>query len=406
MQSHRPLLSWLLGLTVLATPVMLLAQATSAPSIDIPADQLTTSLTEASQKVIADAMTAAAAQLNAPEGAGRPDKVKAAREAIQAIYAKYDSSAYHDAVAQAAAKTVAPLLAAEIGGKPDLLVQVNAALVLSQMAVAANQQSLQTMVSHTNPAVRYLGWRGYLAARDSILAKGDSASTKLMMDASAKAASDETSGIVLRVVYDMLNFPRVGPSNVQAAAYDDVRKQAMAAIQANWAQRCQQVINGNAQMAEACRHGVSALASGWPLVAPAQQTAFTQQIVDVAWCAATAYDQAYSVAERSTGLTKDEAQVQLLNYTALLRMAEQVLNSIAGANNAFIEKTLTDTNITERAAAPLGYTDLKTGEQLGVLGWIKQLSSRGVQTPKFTPAEGTPATGATTTTAPATPPAG
>jgi len=312
--------------------------------------------------------------------ADEQDDIIEARESLVGLYQRYDSPTFRYTVASRAAEIVTPLLEID-----DPQKQINAALVLAQMPQFSMQDALEKMVVHSNPAVRYLGWKGYRNARDRILAQRNTQAVDRMFQSLTTAATDGTSPVVVRAVFEMLSYPTLRPEAVSQTDYDQARRRSLDILQKCWEARCRQAAQGNIQIAEALRTGVSAISNAWNLIQgdTEARTQFLQMIVDAAWSAALAYDQAYQTAQTAVSLAKDDAKRKVAIGSLLMLDCEESLNAVTGLDESYVRPALTDNDIPDRASAPLGYLDMESGQQLGVRGWVKRLEDRGVRQPEI-----------------------
>jgi len=282
--------------------------------------------------------------------------VVTSRTGLLQDYGSFGSVEFRYTFARLAAEFVTPLL--EL---PDDIKQVNAALALSRMPQVIMQPALEKMVVHRNPAVRYLGWRGYRGVRTLLLAQGPSYRQTMFRSLGA-AAARENSPLVIRAIFGVLRIPAAG-----AAVPEDVRskaqEQAFVIFQQIWPSCCRRVLAGNAVMAEASQEGLAALLNFAPIFGAqkANSVAILQMVVEMTWCSAMAYDQA-----RASG------PIAAAN-TALLRECEKALNNLKNTRNKDIEAPLTAPKQPDRGSAV----------RLGVLEWIKLLKDDGVVKPSF-----------------------
>ncbi len=349
------------------------------PTLDIPSIELTAGLSPASVQQIDDLLGYHAKAISDAEGKQKQAFVLAGRDALIAAYNNYESIQFKNTVAKRAFDIVGPLL--DTG---DDLQKINVAIVLAEMSAASGQANLEKMISHSNDAVRFYGWQGYGQARMAILAAGSAEPTDKMMASMAKAIEQEKSSVVMRVVFESLNFPPSAPEGVSRDKYDRTRREALKIVASNWQSLSNQVRDGDRELSEGFRRATSAIANSWDLLSldPAQRTKYLQMIIDVAWSSAQAYEAAMLVAERASGLTKDDANEKIAANTLLLRSCEQALNAITKGNRDYLARTLTDTSIADRASAPRGWKDLTTGQEYGLLAWIEELKAEGVTIPK------------------------
>ncbi len=348
-----------------------------APPLDIPSIELTAGL---SPKSIEKINAALKYHVETIRKAEKQKDILEGCESLLGVYNSYDNPIFKYTVADRATEIVVTLLESDNQQK-----QINAAIVLSRMPQFSIQDTLERMVVHSNPAVRYLGWKGYRGARGRILAQRSSAATEKMFKALRKAGAEEASSVVVRGVFDVMFFATVPPDAVSGSDFDNARRESLDVLRSCWARRCKQALDGDTQIAEALRSGVGGITNAWVVLGSDKQlhTTFLQMIVDAAGASGTAYYSAMRTAAGAEGLAKDDATRKIAVNTLLLRDCELALNSIKGLNKKYIERPLIDKKIPDRASAPLGYKDVATGEQFGVLGWVGELKDDGVRKPQM-----------------------
>ncbi|MFP4141618.1 MAG: hypothetical protein ACLFVY_13745, partial [Phycisphaerae bacterium] len=288
-----------------------------------------------------------------------------ARQSLSDGYTKYDSverisSRYYRIYADAVAENVAPLLE-----KTGTLRQINVALVLASTPRISMQDHYETMVTHDNPGVRFLGWRGFSRIRDTILAQG-SRSVDKFFNVAAKVAPKESSPELLssllramRVVRTVTNSVTV-PDDVLASA----QTRAFSVIHSTWDKQLAPIVKGNIEMSHTGRMGVRAIKAVWEGIKDNKtaRTQALQDLVNLAHAATLATDKAEG--------TGPVASANLL----LLRDAESALKSLSGKQGSYIGDALTDTDIDDPALRAKGAV-------LGALEWATQLKDDGVVKP-------------------------
>jgi hypothetical protein len=136
---------------------------------------------------------------------------------------------------------------------------------------------------------------------------------------------------------------------------------------------CQKIINGDDEIADACRRETVALKSYAAVIAatPAQKTAVLQTLVDLAFCAAKAYGYA-----RAEGRNADA-------MIGLMEDCEKALQDLTGVQKPFLAKPLSDPKLAQTPEILLLTVDPVAKENRGVLAWSGELKGQGVQDPKF-----------------------
>lgn len=314
-----------------------------------------------------------------------------ARTGLINDYLSYESAGYRLTFAREAAKLLLPFLKDRLADSDALkpLKEVNAALAVVRMPQVSLQPVVTVMVAHGNPAVRYLGWRAYIGLRIRVMGQGAEVRDRIF--ASLKAAADtEESPPVMGQIFKMLQLPRVRPEAVAETTYRSAQRRSFRTLQEIWPKQCRWLIAADdPAVAEASLGGVEAVASFAGVMATdrsGRQTTL-QMLVDVAYAAAHAYARAGA-----------EGALAVANE-GLLRECEKVLNAVAGKQNTYLERALSDSKILDRGAAVIYGTDPSTGKAYGVLQWIEELKDLGVVKPAIK------APAPTTTSAPASAPA-
>jgi len=299
---------------------------------------------------------------------GVEDAVIKARNGLVADYAKYDNARYQFLFARESARQLTPLLG--VADQYKHLKQVNVAMALARMTSASIQEALDKMVSHENPAVRYLGWQGYRASRTVVMGQSLAAIARMFQTLKDRA-DKETSAPAMGAMFQCLRLP-ARPQQVSERDYQEAQKKAAEVLLTCWRKRCEQTWAGDAEMTEMCRAGVDAWAALADHVAADKDLLkkALQSLLDLAWCAAKPFAQ--------TALS----EVEML----LLQDCEGALNAIKKTQKKYIESPLEPGTPAQRSAVGSG-----------ILKWVADLKEDGAAEPKFQ----TP----TTTSAPATTPA-
>jgi len=255
--------------------------------------------------------------------------------------------------------------------------QINVALALSRMNAIPIRPALDLMIVHPNPAVRYLGWEGYRNIRLEVAAHP--LDGPKMCAAIAKAAQAETSPLVIGEMFGTLTLPMVPPPSIPPDSIAKARREFSRVFLTVWTLCCRKMLAGDTEFAETCRKGVDAARNFalTPGADPDTTKKMLQALVDMAWCAAKAYD-----AAGANGPVADAAG-------GVLMECEAALNAGKNLQRNHLQAPLTDPNVPERGAAV----------RYGVTRWIDELKADGVVQPDFK----APTTSATS--GPAAPPA-
>jgi len=317
-----------------ARPVAWAQAADEAIELEISPEELRSGLSRRTVERI-DGLLLKAAEAMAQ--ADNDEKVLAAREKIKAIYDLYEGYHYQSTVTELSARHLVKILDME-----DPLKQVNAALVLSQMRWVTVQPALEAMVSHDNPAVRYLGWRGYLLVRLWVIAQPREFS-EMMFASLERTAMAETQKPVIAAVIKMLS---IEPKSLPFVSEEDflwARTRALEILQEAWPRYCLLVREGNAELAEMCRRAMFAIRTiPAPRSKKSEQAPVVQLILDMMDASADAFSQAPPESpqeQANRGLLLDAESA--LNFITALRKAylQQAL-SADGAEPAAIEQAI------------------------------------------------------------------
>jgi len=289
-------------------------------------------------------------------------EIIAARERLIKDYQFAASESRGFAYAEEAAKKCQPALAAD---DPLAAVrQVNAAMAIAKMPQVSIQPALDAMVAHSNPAVRYLGWRAYHNIRMLLLAGGQRFAQQMLTSVET-ALAKEDSPVVLTALLEMAVYPATPPSTVSQQALSEAQNRTFAALAKNWSICGQLAMDGTVDATTAAGKAVEAAASLCDLTGrkEADKKAAAQVIVGLMWCATKVWvdstDEQYA----------DEA------HQGLLREAEARLNALSGLNKRFIQKPIDDKD-----------KELKAALRRGALEWLDALKEPlGVSEPKIEP---------------------
>ncbi len=268
---------------------------------------------------------------------GDGEEVLAAREKIKAIYDLYEGYHYQSTVTELSARHLVKILDME-----DPVKQVNAALVLSQMRWVTIQPALEVMVSNDNPAVRYLGWRGYLRVRLWVIAQPREFS-ETMFTSLQRAAMDETQKPVIGAIIKMLSIEPQSAPFVSEEDFLWARGRALQILQEAWPKYCRLVREGDPELAETCRSAMFAIRGiPGPRSQKSEQAPVVQLILDVMDAAADAFSQAApdSPQEKANRVLLLDAESALNFITALRKAYLQQALSAGGAEPSAVEQAI------------------------------------------------------------------
>lgn len=225
-----------------------------------------------------------------------------ARKGLIGDYRDAEAGGYASRYALRTVEPAIKLLTGKLAEKDPLkqLKQVNVAIVISRMPQKkVIQPTLETMVKHPNPAVRYYGWRGYRAIRKLVLE--EPARTKTMLKSLDKATG-ETSLPVLALVLKVLHFPQGRPATVPDKTWEQTQGAAYAIFDRIWPKLCGQVLDGDTEMANVCGKSLPALVRLDAAIGKndkKRRQRLRQMIADVTWCTGRAFDRALEEAKKA-----------------------------------------------------------------------------------------------------------
>jgi hypothetical protein len=320
------------------------------------------------------------------------DAVKARNEMV-AKYGQMDALEAGYAFVEQASAVAAPVLAKGFASDPLARVkEINLASAMSQMPQAPAQPALDVMVASADPAVRYLGWKGYRAVRQKIFALGLEKPQKALA-AVEKASKTETSAPVLEQVFRMLDMDTGSAEGVAKEEMDKAEPRLLACLKNNWSAWCARVLDGDEEMAQACRAAAAAAKSHAPWVGQGKdKTNLLQLLVDLASCAAQSFVQA-----KLNGQSGD-------TFANLMLDCEAGLNGIAKSAKEFLKKPLSDPKISASPDNVRFFVDPISKENYGVQAWVDFLKDQNVTAPTYKRATASSAPARGAAPAPATAP--
>ncbi|MFP4052394.1 MAG: hypothetical protein ACLFV7_00850 [Phycisphaerae bacterium] len=353
-------------LTVLAAFSAAAAEAvdvSNAPEINIPNEDLTSVAVRRYRRDIEKYVTFWA---NVLEKTTVDSQVLLARQRLLSGYTQYDdvdglSPQYYGLFADQAAQSLTPRLK-----DSSVLKQVNTGIALSGMPRISMQDAYEAMIVHKNPAVRFLGWRGYDRIRDTVLAQGRRAADR-MFDSALKAAREEDAAEILSALFNAVSVERSmrNAATVSDSVLTAAQEMAFQVLQTAWKAQLKSIATGDTAMAYTAKRGLAALRDIWPTVSEDKEarTKGLQMVIDVTYASAKAH-----LSAEGTGQVARE-------NTLLLRQGESALQKLSGQNHTMIQDALANPDIEDpvvRAKAVL----------LAVIEWANKLAGEGVKEPQ------------------------
>lgn len=299
---------------------------------------------------------------------GKDQELAPAVAGLIADYNRYDSAGYRYEYGKRLSDFASPVVEQAQG---DRVVRI--AMALSHVSEVTMQGVMDAMTRNENPAVRYLGWKGYLngSMRSKIITVG-AKPTNTMLDNLAARAQAESASAVFEPIMDMLRMPPGAGGNDDT--FKLAQKRSWEILQQAWPKVCLKVLQGDGEMTRSARQGIITLDYFWQNLQGTEKNKVTQLLVDMMYSAGKSYD-----AAGGEGIQGDTS-------AQLARDCEVSLIAVTGVNKPMIQKALANSNEKIR----------RTEVPLAVLDWINELKSKGVVQPNIADV----AT-ATTTSAPA-----
>lgn len=308
--------------------------------------------------------------------------VRSACSAIQKDYHKYSGFEYRLETARETSKSVEGIFKTGLKANDPFknLKEVNLGIIVSRMPQVTIQPALEVMVRQPNPAVRYVGWQGYRAARSLLLAQGGQHG-RTMFETSGAMAAQEASPCVIGGIMQLLNIP-AGAVGVRPDDLARAHETSFGILKKHWDRWCRRVLRGNAEMPEAVNRGINALRNYADIFAgnESRRKDILQMLADMMWCSGKAYDRA--------GGKGPHADLNVL----LLLNCERSVNAVTRVRSKWIRSALTNPETPDRGAAV----------RMAVLKWTAELAKYGVKKPDFKAPSTAPVN--TTTETPATAP--
>jgi len=322
--------------------------------------------------------------------------VTEARQALLKDYRRVPHPIYRSTFAEICTTKLMGLLTGKTI-KPDdplrTVKRINTAIAFSKMPVPASLPALDYMISCHNQAMRYLGWKGYMSMRKSLLR--DQGRQEKFIAIVKKGLETETSPLILEEIFSIMDL--ADSEDLSSSLRQAVQKTFLQVLLTSWDSRRRQVLAAdNADMISALRTGITALTGmGKGLKADA---VVLQLILNMADSAASAFGETIAreakIAEQIKNETDEDklkelrstqSQVQAVKTScqALLTECEDALNELTGGKATHLKNALTDPDekVGDRAAA------VKTA----VLSWADSMVKSGVKEPQPPVAKKAPA---------------
>lgn len=288
-----------------------------------------------------------------------PSVVMTGGSTIRTTYNNLANSGSRFTFADLAATTLTPLLQDGLKSDDPLLQfkQINIAMTLAAMPKVKIVSALKVMMMHSNPGVRYLGWRGYLNARTMILSQGMNYLNG-MISATKAAAATENSPAVINLIFRMCSPPSAAPGIIAPSNIQQANEAMKKIIEDNGPRWCRRILDSDAEMARTFLDGIKSVqAMALPSAGKAEKKQPLQLLMDLMNCASFAYDK-YG----------DGGSFGQLNVK-LLKRCETAIVTISGKKLNYVENALTSKEFESARGASVRRFALK---------WVDQLKAFGV----------------------------
>ncbi len=262
----------------------------------------------------------------------------------------------------------------ELSGKLKSLKEVNLGLGLSQMSQVTIQTSLDKMVVHPNPAVRFHGWRGYRRIRAKLLAQGASYIADMVKSLQVRAKA-ETSAPVVGTILQMIYTPPVPPRTVAQDIFLKHQEASYKILHDNWKQWCMEVLKGDGEMADVSRKGISGAMNFARVFRNdrRRRTVLMQMILDMTYCSRGAFEAAIDSLKEGDSKHKKPIMIRTRDANAqLLRDCERALGYVTQEQMNPIERVLSNPD-EENPADKVGSS---------IYEWLDVLKAQGVTDPE------------------------
>jgi hypothetical protein len=298
----------------------------------------------------------------------------AARQGLAADYRLYDSPYYRTVVAEKTNQYLMDILTGKaLKADDDLarLRRINVAMALAKMTSSKLQQAFEIMVQSDDPALRYLGWRGYARNKLMFLASPEGSST--LIASAEKTMNRKSNPLILTEVFRTMTLVG-GSDRITPSRRKSLDEQFLKIIQPNWPDLRKTLMEAEQVAAfTEMEQAANALGTiGHDLAGDNQSSrVIAQMLVDLAYTASKRYRQLYD--------QRDSQEFLLLACSQVLEACEQALIAVSGQDTTRIAPKLDLTQeIASRADAI----------ELAILNWAEALKPIGVKDPTpIAPAE-------------------
>jgi len=239
------------------------------------------------------------------------------------------------------------------GDKLAALKKINLAIAVSKMGQVTLEPLAVAMVTSNDAPVRYFGWEAYSSMRTIAIVTGGKPAETMRATLAAQFAK-ETDPAVIGQMMRMFIFR--GTDEIPQPALTDFFK----ILDAGWVGLCRKVMVANAQTAEAGATAVEAVMSiKRQLGDKMADKAAAQMLVNMAWAAGKAFDQAQAILQ--TAAKDSDIEFTFSTISKLLVDCENGLNGISQAGNGRINKALTASG------------DKAANVRLAILDWVADM---------------------------------
>jgi hypothetical protein len=239
--------------------------------------------------------------------------------------------------------------------------EINAVMAAAKMNQFGASDVLAAAITHTNPAVRLWGWRGYAAILDRVLAQGETTSG-VMFSVLEDACKTEPSALVRGAMYDLMTLPAVRSDLVSDGAWAQTALRLEALLLSQWADHCSRILAGQTESLETAGQAIKALESLSSITkgTPAS-TAILQAMADLLWASYGAYNDA------------TEGDVAIPLGGGIMLNCEAALRRMSSLNEERLKVPLTATKIPGMPGSVKDHATRSSFVGQAVVDWIKAL---------------------------------
>lgn len=261
--------------------------------------------------------------------------------------------------------------------------RINVAILLASMPDRTIQPALERLVTDENPAIRYLGWKGYSQTRPSIL-RGGNQPIDTFVDSMVTALKSESSPLVLVMVYDNTRFGSQIIAGINPDRITAMQKRFLQAIDESWTARRKVIASAeNIQAFMSFSNGARVLGELGKALAADRDLSKTalQNLLDMAGTASKVFDTAWN-AEKNLSSVEDleEREKQSREYEKVIDASRELL---LACENGIRVITNSDSTPLASALADTRNPDQGAGVRQAVFTWKDELDDRfGVVDPR------------------------